>query len=36
MDHTNMPDPLADRFEALEREIIELRKQVENQKPPQK
>ncbi len=36
MDHTNMPDPLADRFEALEREIIELRKQIESQKPPQK
>jgi serine O-acetyltransferase len=36
MDHTNMPDPLADRFDALEREIIELRKQIESQKPPQK
>jgi serine O-acetyltransferase len=36
MDHTNMPDPLADRFEALEREIIELRKQIDSQKPPQK
>jgi serine O-acetyltransferase len=36
MDHTNMPDPLADRFEALERELIELRKQVENQNPPEK
>jgi len=24
MDHTNMPDPIADRFEALERELIEL------------
>lgn len=36
MDHTNMPDPLADRFEALEREIIELRKQIESQKPPEK
>jgi serine O-acetyltransferase len=30
MDHTNMPDPLADRFEALERELIELRKKLEN------
>jgi serine O-acetyltransferase len=36
MDHTNMPDPFADRFEALEREIIELRKQIESQKPPEK
>lgn len=34
MDHTNLPDPIADRFEALEREIIELRKKLENQKPP--
>jgi serine O-acetyltransferase len=30
MDHTNIPDPLVDRFEALEREIIELRKKLEN------
>lgn len=30
MDHTNIPDPLADRFEALERELIELRKKLEN------
>ena len=36
MDHTNMPDPLSDRFEALEREIIELRKQIESQNPPEK
>ena len=36
MDHTNMPDPLADRFEALERELIELRKQIESQTPPEK
>ena len=36
MDHTNLPDPIADRFEALERELIELRKQVENQAPPRK
>ena len=36
MDHTNMPDPLADRFEALERELIELRKQIESQNPPEK
>src|ERR687893_2710731 len=26
MDHTNMPDPIADRFSALELELIELRK----------
>lgn len=30
MDHINLPDPIADRFEALEREIIELRKKLEN------
>jgi len=30
MDHTNMPDPIADRFEAMERELIELRKKLEN------
>lgn len=30
MDHTNMPDPILDRFEAMEREIIELRKKLEN------
>ncbi|HEV8540409.1 MAG TPA: serine O-acetyltransferase [Nitrospiraceae bacterium] len=34
MDHINMPDPLADRFEALERELIELRKKLENQTHP--
>lgn len=31
MDHTNMPDPTADRFAALEMELIELRKKLENQ-----
>jgi serine O-acetyltransferase len=31
MDHANMPDPIADRFEALERELIELRKKLESQ-----
>jgi serine O-acetyltransferase len=31
MDHTNMPDPIVDRFEALEREIIELRKKLDSQ-----
>jgi serine O-acetyltransferase len=35
MDHTNMPDPIVDRFEALERELIELRKQIENQNSSQ-
>jgi len=30
MDHINLPDPIADRFEALEREIIDLRKKLEN------
>ena len=30
MDHTNMPDPIADRFSFLEQELIELRKKVEN------
>lgn len=30
MDHINIPDPIAERFEAMEREIIELRKRLEN------
>jgi serine O-acetyltransferase len=30
MDHTNIPDPIVDRFEAMERELIELRKKLEN------
>ncbi|MBM4121891.1 MAG: serine O-acetyltransferase [Nitrospira sp.] len=30
MDHINLPDPIADRFEALEREIIDLRKKLDN------
>lgn len=30
MDHINIPDPIADRFESLEREVIELRKRLEN------
>jgi len=30
MDHINLPDPIADRFEALEREIIELRKKLDS------
>ncbi len=36
MDHTNIPDPIADRFEALERELIELRKKLDSQNPPEK
>lgn len=31
MDHTNLPDPISDRFLALEQELIELRKKLENQ-----
>ena len=34
MDHMNVPDPIADRFEAMEREIIELRKKLENPDRP--
>ncbi len=34
MDHLNVPDPIADRFEAMEREIIELRKKLENPETP--
>ncbi|MCP9439487.1 MAG: serine O-acetyltransferase [Nitrospira sp.] len=30
MDHTNIPDPISDRFVALEQELIELRKKLEN------
>ena len=29
MDHANIPDPVAERFEAMEREIIELRSELE-------
>src|SRR5439155_10920672 len=36
MDHINIPDPIADRFEALERELIELRKKLDSQDPPEK
>jgi serine O-acetyltransferase len=36
MDHINIPDPIVERFEALERELIELRKKLENQNPPEK
>lgn len=31
MDHINIPDPIVDRFEALERELIELRKKLDSQ-----
>src|SRR3989440_7696973 len=31
MNPTNIPDPIADRFEALERELIELRKKLDSQ-----
>ena len=34
MDHINIPDPIAERFEAMERELIALRKQVENPSNP--
>ncbi|MBX3237380.1 MAG: serine O-acetyltransferase [Nitrospiraceae bacterium] len=30
MDHTNLPDPIADRFTALEQELIVLRKKLES------
>ena len=30
MDHINIPDPIAERFEAMERELIDLRKRVDN------
>lgn len=33
MDHINIPDPIAERFEALDRELIELRKKLENREP---
>lgn len=33
MDHANIPDPVIDRFEALEQELIELRKKLENPDP---
>src|SRR6267143_1385825 len=34
MDHSNLPDPISDRLLALEQELIELRKKLENQDPP--
>lgn len=30
MDHVNIPDPIAERFDAMERELIDLRKKLEN------
>ncbi len=30
MDHANIPDPIAERFDAMERELIDLRKKMEN------
>jgi serine O-acetyltransferase len=34
MDHSNLPDPINDRLFALEQELIELRKKLENQDNP--
>jgi serine O-acetyltransferase len=34
MDHANIPDPIVDRFEALEQELIELRKKLDNPNAP--
>jgi serine O-acetyltransferase len=34
MDHINLPDPISDRFLALEQELIELRKKLENLDDP--
>lgn len=36
MDHVNIPDPIAERLEALDRELFELRKKVESRdrEPP--
>src|SRR5688572_17758047 len=34
MDHSNLPDPVNDRLFALEQELIELRKKLENQDSP--
>lgn len=34
MDQVDLPDPISDRFIALEQELIELRKKVENQDAP--
>jgi serine O-acetyltransferase len=29
MDHANIPDPIAERFEAMQQELIQLRKKIE-------
>ncbi len=34
MDQVDLPDPISDRFIALEQELIELRKKIENQDDP--
>jgi serine O-acetyltransferase len=34
MDHINLPDPISDRLLALEQELIELRKKLENRDEP--
>ncbi len=34
MDHINLPDPIADRFAAIEQELIQLRKKLENPDDP--
>lgn len=33
MDHADLPDPISDRFLALEQELIDLRKKLENRDP---
>ncbi len=33
MDHANISDPIAERFDAMEQEIVELRKKIENLGP---
>jgi len=35
MDHANISDPIADRFDVMERELRELRKQIENSQDSQ-
>ena len=30
MDHTNIPDPITERFEAIEQELMALRKKLES------
>ena len=33
MDHANIPDPITERFDAMQQEIVELRKKIENPDP---